>query len=136
MTSLVDLYAESESENVFVFFCPMEDNIAISSPDGYVGIDVLKLNSYSEEKVCLAHELGHCITGSFYNIYSDLDIRQKHENTADKWAIKKLVPLDELREAINNGIDKTWELAEYFRVTEEFIEKAIFYYTIVKGVII
>ena len=42
-----------------------------------------------------AHELGHCETGSFYNRYAKLDVRQQHENRADKWAIRRLVPMAE-----------------------------------------
>ena len=36
----------------------------------------------------LAHELGHCCTGSFYNQWATADCRRRHENVADKWAIQ------------------------------------------------
>ncbi|MCI7650223.1 MAG: hypothetical protein SO436_09695 [Oscillospiraceae bacterium] len=54
----------------------------------------------------MAHELGHCITGSFYNVYAVCDLRAKHERRADKWAIKKLVPRDKLKNAINSGFSE------------------------------
>ena len=44
-------------------------------------------------------------------------------------AIQKLVPVDELEDAISLGYSEPWELAEYFDVTEDFIKKAVCYYT-------
>ena len=76
----------------------------------------------------LAHELGHCETGSFYNRYAARDIRQKYENRANKWAYKKLVPQDELAEACLQGYREPWELAEYFGVTEFFLHNALEFY--------
>ena len=80
-------------------------------------------------KVHLAHEIGHCVCGAFYNPYSSFDIRQKHEHRADKWAIKKLIPVDELDEAVAAGHTELWDLADYFGVTEEFMKKAVCWYT-------
>ena len=82
----------------------------------------------ADEKVKLAHELGHCETGSFYNRYAARDIRQKYENRANKWAYKKLVPQDELAEACLQGYREPWELAEYFGVTEFFLRNALEFY--------
>ena len=75
----------------------------------------------------LAHELGHCETGAFYNEYSKFDIRAKHERRANKWAIKKLIPEDELKEACTFCYNR-YELAEHFGVTEDFMQKALDYY--------
>ncbi len=90
----------------------------------YIGMDPFRIETSSQERVHLAHELGHCETGSFYNVYSSLDIREKHENRADRWAVTRLVPVEELEYAVNNGFTEIWELAEYFGVTEDFIKKA------------
>ena len=76
----------------------------------------------------MSHELGHCATGSFYNIYAAIDCRQRHENRADKWAITALIPVDDLDEAVAQGCTEVWELAERFQVTEEFVRKAVCYY--------
>ena len=66
-----------------------------------------------------------CIRDS---IYAACDVRAKHEYAADKWAIKKLVPKDELEEAVKHGFTESWELSEYFDVTVPFMQKAINYY--------
>ena len=73
----------------------------------------------------LAHELGHCETGAFYTPYSPLNVRGRHECRADRWAASKLVPPLELKKALSLGIVELWELAEYFDVTEEFMEKTM-----------
>ncbi len=95
----------------------------------FVAIDPAVFGSTALERVCLAHELGHCQTGSIYNVYSPLDIRAKHEKKADKWAFDALVPRKELENAIKNGYCDIPELAEYFTVTEEFMQKAIEFYS-------
>ena len=43
--------------------------------------------------------------------------------------VKKLIPKDELEEAVQSGMKTSWELAEYFGVTEDFMKKAVCYYT-------
>lgn len=90
-------------------------------------IDPFQLKSAIDEKIKLAHELGHCITGAFYNEASPLDIRAKHERRADKWAIKKLIPEDELKEALTFCINR-YELSEHFGVPEDFMQKALEFY--------
>lgn len=86
------------------------------------------INTRAEERVCLAHELGHCETLSFYNIYSPADIRAKHENHANRWAIQRLIPENRYRRALRNGYTYIHSLAEYFDVTDEFMTKAVEYY--------
>ena len=84
-----------------------------------------RITSAADEKTKLAHELGHCITGAFYSIDFPFDIRQRHENRADKWAIKRLVPEKELEKAVADGYTEIWALADFFGVTEYEIRKAI-----------
>lgn len=126
--TLLELYQNCEENNVDVSYFPMRKTKALAFPEGLIAIDVDKIENTAEEKEVVAHELGHIETGSFYNAYSSLDIRAKHEYRAEKHAIKKLVPLDELKEAIKCGIIESWDLAEYFDVTDEFMKKAINYY--------
>ena len=94
----------------------------------FVGMDESVRDGGVRERVHLSHELGHCVTGSFYNIYAAIDYRQRHENRANKWAIQALIPVEELDDAIAQGYTEIWELAERFQVTEEFIRKAVCYY--------
>lgn len=122
----------AESENVTIYALTLEKREALSMMDSdgncYIAIDPLRVVSSADGKTKLAHELGHCVMGAFYNVYTTLDIRQKHENTADKWAIKKLIPEEELDAAVEEGCTEMWQLAEYFGVTEPFIRKAVSLY--------
>lgn len=127
------LYAYAEQRGIDVDWFALGRAASLSAPlpgDTYaIAINPWKMDSLARETVCLAHELGHCETGSFYNRYAKLDIRQKHENRADKWAVKHLVPVDELDEAVADGHTELWELAEHFGVTEDFMRKAVCRYT-------
>ena len=93
-----------------------------------IAMDPAVCDTGSVERTHLSHELGHCLTGSFYNAYSSHDLRRRHEIRADKWAICQLVPAFQLDRAIADGRTEMWELAEYFGVTEEFMRKAVTYH--------
>lgn len=127
-----DLYHLASKENIEVLQFPMPNNgsMSVMSDTGkcYIGMDEAILDGGPDELVHLSHELGHCITGSFYNIYAAVDCRQRHENRADKWAIRELIPEESLDEAVADGYTETWQLAERFGVTEQFMKKAICYY--------
>ena len=93
----------------------------------YIAIDQ-RLN-VQQEREALAHELGHCEYGGFYNRYSKYDIRAKAERRADKWAFARLVPYGRLMQAVRHGVTEVWDLAELFDVSCEFMQRAIAYYT-------
>ena len=95
----------------------------------YIGIDRKQLQNDADERTRLAHEIGHCITGSFYSRYTAVDSRQRHENRADKWAVRRLISADDLDNAVAEGHTELWDLADYFGVTEDFIKKAVCLYT-------
>ena len=128
----LDLYAYAERRNIDVDWIPMRRATSLSVPlgDRYaIALDPWKLGSLAQETVCLAHELGHCETGSFYNQYAALDVRQRHENRADKWAIQHLIPVEDLDEAVAEGCEDIPALSEHFCVTEDLMRKAVCWYT-------
>lgn len=126
-----ELYEMADTNRIEVMWLalPLNGSISVTDSEQYfIGIDPDICENSAEERVHLAHELGHCMTGSFYNIYSNLDIREKHENRATKWAIKRLIPFDELVKCLDDGIVHKWELAEIFNVTEDYVDKAFSLY--------
>lgn len=126
------LYKVAAENNIALDFYPMPKTVsaAVNLCGRYfVAIDPAVFGSTALERVCLAHELGHCQTGSMYNVYSPLDNRAKHEKRADKWAVDALIPRKDLEDAIKNGYCDISALAEYFTVTEEFMQKAIEIYS-------
>ena len=129
--TLNQLYDIAEKDNITVFSFQMEENESVSllhDNKCFVAIDPFRLKSSYDEKAKLAHEIGHCETGAFYNQYSPFDIRSRHEYRADKWAIKKLVPKDELIKAIKDGCENSYELSEHFGVPQWFMDKALAFY--------
>lgn len=132
MKTVLDLYDFAEKQNISVIQYPMKENgsMSLMLDDGscFIGIDESVQDGGAEECVHMGHELGHCVTGSFYNRHTRFDIRQRHENRADKWAIHYMIPVDDLDEAVADGCTEIWELAERFGVTEDFIRKAVCLY--------
>ena len=125
-------YAEQQGIDVDWFSASQVTSMSLPLPDGTccIAIDPWKMETLEQETVALAHELGHCETGSFYNRYAKMDVVKKHENRADRWAYKKLVPKDELKKAYLQGYREIWELVEYFQLPEDFLCGAIEYYKI------
>lgn len=127
-----DLYAFAEQQNIEVIETALPENGSLSIMDDngncYIGIDESVMDGAALELVHMGHELGHCQTGSFYNRYTRFDIRQRHENRADKWAIRQLITVEALDEAVADGCCEIWELAERFGVTEQFMKKAVCLY--------
>ena len=128
-TRTSELYEIAEQNGTEIICCDLPETASVSvrttSGRCYIGIDPFEIETTAQERVHLAHEIGHCETLAFYNAYSPLEIRGKHEKRADRWAALKLVPVRELTDALMRGIKEIWDLAEYFDVTEEFILKAI-----------
>ena len=84
---LRQLYELAEQENIPVLAFPLPETGSMSVMDEagrcYVGMDPKLRDGDVAERVHLSHELGHCITGSFYNIHAAVDCRQRHENRAN-----------------------------------------------------
>ena len=126
------LYDLARQQNIEVLTDPLPQtgslSVMLEGGRCFVGLDRSVCDGATQERVHLSHELGHCVTGSFYNIYAAVECRQRHENRADKWAISTLIPVEDLDEAVAQGCTEIWELAERFQVTEEFMRKTVCYY--------
>lgn len=129
MTELLRIAVEN---NVIVEYADVPQNGSLSVHGryaDYVALDRVTCANSAEERTHAAHELGHCLLGAFYNVYSELDVREKHEYRANKWAVEHLIPRPALISAIKQGCREPWELAELFDVTEEMIKKAFSVYS-------
>ena len=122
------LYILAEKNNIPIDeSCPEAlISISVRFPDGskVIGLSNDENTAYTKLE-CIAHEMGHCMTESFYEGYSPFELRAKHENRANEWATNEIVPFTELCEAVKDGYRELWELAEYFSVSNSFMEKAI-----------
>ena len=123
------LYTLAENETVTVCEKRLEYSKCFSvmdcDGDCSIAIDGSQFNTVAEEKAALAHDLGHCMTGSFYNRYSPYDIKSRHERRASKKAAYLLVPLDELADAVQSPWNSVYDLSERFGVPEGFMRKTL-----------
>ena len=128
---LASLYRIAGKENIPVYrrALPLCRSLSVQAEGSCaIALDPEICDGSAVERTHLSHELGHCLTGSFYNQYSSHDLRRRHENRADKWAIRALIPAAALDTAIALGHTEMWDLAEYFGVTEAFMRKAVSYH--------
>lgn len=130
MIDVLDLYQYAEDHDIRV------DDIQTGVPslslqyDGQecIAIDSSAFDEESEFAVAFAHEEGHCATYSFYNVHTKFDVVTKRERRAWIWAIRKLIPAEELYQAVCEGNTEMWQLAEYFGYPQWFVEMAVGYY--------
>ena len=128
---LDELYERAERDGIEVIGYRLPQTRAVSLFQGgkcVIGIDNSRVYSKAEEKTMLAHEMGHCETGAFYNEHSPLSLSGKCERRANEWAILNCVPYGELISAYRDGARTHFELAEHFGVSERLIQRAIEYY--------
>ena len=134
MDKLTEVYNDLHNAGVMMFSCPMHfssDTAAVTievNGDYGIFLDTDLITTEAEENAAVAHEAGHIFTGSTHPLCSPFQIVQQHENRADKWAIKKLIPKNELDAAVSAGHTEIWDLAEYFDLPEHFIRKAVHFY--------
>lgn len=126
------LYNFAEKNNVQIYSFRLDGHKALSVPleDGVcaVAMDVRRM-SQTDEKEALAHELGHCMTGTFYTSASPMVTRARCETKARKWAVRHLVSERQLRRLVSGG-NEVWEIAEILDVDEKTVVDAVnlYYY--------
>lgn len=110
---------------------PGDADATVVEADGRYGVfyDLNLIDSMAKERVAAAHEWAHIATGATYTLGATPAMVQAAERKATRAQIKKLLPFEEMRAAMDAGYTEVWELAEYFEVPEEFIRQAIDYYT-------
>lgn len=78
------------------------------------------------EKACiLAEEIGH-----YYTTVGDITDQRnannrKQELKARKWAVDKMIQIEDLFQATEHPCQNLYEIAEYLEVTEEFLLEAL-----------
>lgn len=137
MENLNDLRQWLDDEGVFLFDrqLPFHNGdshavtIRLNGDVWGIFLDGGRLRTSAEEKSAVLHEAGHYATGATHAVDSPFDLVAKHEWKADKWAVQRALSAEELDEAVAEGCTELWQLAEHFNVTEEFMRKAVCWYT-------
>lgn len=121
------LMKEAIQHDIDIYEKPMKSKIKGLYCDKVIWINHT-LPTYKEKACILAEELGHYHT-TVGNILDQSKIEnRKQELKARVWAYKKLVPLSKIVQAHKENITSRYELAEYFNITEEFLNEAIEWY--------
>ena len=79
----IDFFPLYDTESLVIEYLPARYSIAI---------DPAKITSAADQKVKLAHELGHCMTKAIYSRLTPLETRERCEHKANAWAIQQLTP--------------------------------------------
>lgn len=136
MNKLFDIYADLHEAGVRMFDCEVgfAKAVTVELDDQFaVFIDPSQLSDSAEEACVVAHEAGHIMTGATHRVDSPLDLITRHERRAERWAIERLLPFDELCCALRAGIREPWELAEHFNLPPEFVVRALHFYQETRG---
>ena len=123
--TIEQLYDIAASKGIEIDDVPMRELRAVSFPEGWIAIDKRKFCSEAELKCELAHEIGHCETGSFYRGGAQTRERDKNERSANFYAAELLLPMSELMKAMHGGILFANILARMYDVTKEFAEMVL-----------
>ncbi|MBQ4050145.1 MAG: ImmA/IrrE family metallo-endopeptidase [Oscillospiraceae bacterium] len=126
---LQSLYDLAEDHDIGVYYYDIGDGKAAAvtvDDQKLVALNPYRISSIQDETECLCHELGHLETGTLHPPGADEATVLRSEYRAACWVVERLVPCDELLEAIHDyGCTEVWQLSEYFGVSEDLILDAV-----------
>lgn len=138
MDKLTELYRRLYDDGVYLFARPLpfacghskSASVQLSATgDWGIFLDTEQLADVREEYSAVLHEYGHYATGTTHAVTSPVDLVERHEYRANKWAVQNGITREELDAAVAAGYREIWELAEYFDVTEDYMRMVICWYT-------
>lgn len=114
--------------------CP--NRAATVRADGFLTIflDFDQIKSTRLLRGICYHESGHVGTGALHKVSSSPKTVDKAEAKANRWAAEHYLTVEDFRTAFAAGYTELWELAEYFDLPEEDIQKALHYWTECRGI--
>ncbi len=132
MTAYEQLVEKVISNNVHFFTVnpSSEPAAAIKVGDIYgIFLDEKKFDADAARRVALAHEKGHCDTGTFCIEATWKMNHDRYERVAWKSAVYSELPYERLRAALHRartaeGVD-LWDVSEELGLTYEFVVRAI-----------
>lgn len=128
MDELIKLYDIASEQDVGIYEYDLGEAAAATVEcDGrcVIALNPRENRSRREELCHLGHELGHIATGTLHRPGAGEQEILRGEYRSAVWVVTRLVPAEELLEAVKGGCTEVWELAEYFGVTEDCILDAV-----------
>lgn len=103
--------------------------------DNYaVFLDFTKIKTTRQFRGVCAHELSHLATGALHRPASPYDLAERSEYRANRHFAQQYLTVKELKNAFRLGFCELWQLAEYFDLPEQDIQKALDYWTVSRGI--
>ena len=99
-----------------------------------VFLDFSKIRSARLLRGVCYHELGHAATGALHKVSSPYETVERSEYRANRWCAQHYLTAEEFRAAFSHGCSELWELAEYFDLPQEDVQKALTYWTECRGI--
>lgn len=128
-------YCKENKVDVIPFIgCPQPG--ATVRDHGYYAIflDFSKIHSTRLLRGVCYHELGHAATGALHKVDSPYELVERSEYRANRWAAQHHLTQEDFRSAFADGCRELWQLAEYFDLPENDIQKVLTYWTERRGV--
>ncbi len=123
-------YCKQNQVDVIPYFgCPQPGATVRDHGFYAVFLDFSKIRSTRLLRGVCCHELGHAATGALHKVDSPYELIERSEYRADRWAAEHFLPVEDFREAFQNGHTELWQLAEYFDMPESDVQKALTYWT-------
>jgi Zn-dependent peptidase ImmA (M78 family) len=122
----------AEKENIEIIEIPMVGNIKGLYADQVIAINK-NIETTIEKECILAEELGHHFTSSGDILDQSKMENRKQELKAKRWAVSRLIVVEDFIRAFEARVHNREELAEFLGVTEEFIETAIKHFQNIYG---
>jgi len=121
-----------EDKGLDVVELPFSKGIKGLYADNVIAINS-KLETAVEKKCTLAEEVGHYYT-TFGNILDQTKVEnRKQELKARRFAVTRLIRLEDFIEAFESGVRTKYELAEFLEVTEDFLEMSLEHFKSIYG---
>lgn len=133
MKALTTLYNMLQEDSIFLESHKVTDHKAVTlrmNREYYaVFVDYNKIETLEDEFNVVAHEYGHCASGTTHKLDSPFDFISRNEYRANRCAVHKFLPFEKYKEACDYGCYEFWEFAEYLDLPEKFVRLAYEVYT-------
>ncbi len=127
MTPYEELLEVASNEGVTVIDYDLGEKIRGLYCDGYI---LIEKHAGTEERYCtLAEELGHHFTAASNIVETDSIDKCKQEQLGRRWGFENILPVQKIIDAIINGCDTLYAIAEQLEVTPEYLQDALKYYS-------
>ena len=137
MFEIADFYNYCKANGVDVIpyaGCPQPGATVRDQGFYAVFLDFTKIRSTRLLRGICCHEMGHIATGALHHIDSPYELVERSEYRANRYMASTFLTEEAFREAFAAGCREGWQLAEWFDLPQEDVERALQYWTQCRGV--